>query len=139
MVRRIQANELHPRSSEVAPTGPDRGVGRAGAIAQSVQRKIGDAIVGSLSLRGERMSKVDTAWLRMDGEANLMMITGVWLLQPGVDYEALCQRVQERLLKFPRFGQRVVEDAAGATWVDDAQFDIAHHVVHEKLKPHGRG
>ncbi len=85
-------------------------------------------------LRGERMSKVDTAWLRMDGEANLMMITGVWLLQPSVDYETLCQRVQERLLKFRRFGQRVIEDASGATWVDDEAFDIKRHVVREKLK-----
>ena len=30
----------------------------------------------------ERMSRVDTAWLRMDTDANLMMIVGVWLLEP---------------------------------------------------------
>ena len=28
------------------------------------------------------MSRVDTAWLRMDNDVNLMMIVGVWLLQP---------------------------------------------------------
>ena len=27
-----------------------------------------------------RMSRVDTAWLRMDNDVNLMMIVGVWLL-----------------------------------------------------------
>ena len=27
----------------------------------------------------ERMSGVDTAWLRMDSQANLMMIVGVWV------------------------------------------------------------
>jgi hypothetical protein len=30
--------------------------------------------------RSERMSRVDTAWLRMDTDANLMMIVGVWLI-----------------------------------------------------------
>jgi WS/DGAT/MGAT family acyltransferase len=48
--------------------------------------------------------------------------------------------VQERLLKYGRFKQRVVEDAAGATWVNDANFDVLQHVVLEKLprkrKPH---
>ncbi|MCK7499892.1 MAG: hypothetical protein MZW92_63100 [Comamonadaceae bacterium] len=31
----------------------------------------------------ERMSRVDTAWLRMDNDVNLMMIVGVWLLDAG--------------------------------------------------------
>ena len=63
----------------------------------------------------ERMSRVDTAWLRMDTDANLMMIVGVWLLQPKVDYETLCARVTERLLKYRRFRQKVVDDAMGAS------------------------
>ena len=37
------------------------------------------------------------------------------------------------MLKYNRFRQRVDEDAAGATWVEDADFDIANHVVREKL------
>jgi diacylglycerol O-acyltransferase len=89
--------------------------------------------------RSERMSKVDTAWLRMDGEANLMMITGVWVLRPRVAYEALCQRVQDSLLKFHRFRQCVVEDASGATWVEDDSFDIRRHVLRERLPRSKRG
>lgn len=81
----------------------------------------------------ERMSKVDTAWLRMDSAANLMMIIGVWSLRPALSYDALCARVEERLLKYGRFRQRVLEDAAGASWVDDSRFDIGHHVVREPL------
>jgi WS/DGAT/MGAT family acyltransferase len=84
-------------------------------------------------LAGERMTKVDTAWLRMDCDSNLMMIMGVWTLQPGIGYDALCQRVQERLLQYGRFRQRVTEDAAGATWVEDGAFDIRRHVVREML------
>ena len=81
----------------------------------------------------ERMSRVDTAWLRMDNDVNLMMIVGVWLLTPAIDYEALCRRVEDKLLRYERFRQRVVRDASGAHWCDDAGFDIHRHVVRDKL------
>ena len=81
----------------------------------------------------ERMSRVDTAWLRMDNDVNLMMIVGVWLLAPALDYEKLCERVANKLLRYDRFKQKVVQDAIGAQWVDDETFDIHHHVVREKL------
>ncbi|HYF20052.1 MAG TPA: wax ester/triacylglycerol synthase family O-acyltransferase [Ramlibacter sp.] len=91
-----------------------------------------------LGLAGERMSKVDTAWLRMDSDHNLMMIIGVWTLKPGITYEALCERVRSQLLQYPRFRQKVVEDAAGASWVEDRALDIHRQVVRERL-PRGRG
>src|SRR6218665_333161 len=81
------------------------------------------------------MSKVDTAWLRMDTESNLMMIVGVWSLRPGIGLAALRQRVQERLLQYTRFRQKVVEDTLGAQWVEDEDFDIGRHVVAEELLP----
>ncbi len=80
-----------------------------------------------------RMSRVDTAWLRMDNEVNLMMIVGVWLLTPAVTLEALRERVVDKLLKYDRFHQKAVTDAMGAVWVDDAQFDIERHVVVETI------
>jgi diacylglycerol O-acyltransferase len=97
------------------------------------------AATGILGLAGERMSKVDTAWLRMDSPSNLMVIVGVWALKPAISYPALCQRVEERLLKYNRFTQRVAEDAAGATWVDDKNFDITRQVVREDLPRHKKG
>jgi diacylglycerol O-acyltransferase len=81
----------------------------------------------------ERMSRVDTAWLRMDSDVNLMMIVGVWLMEPAIEYGALCRRVEEKLLQYPRFRQRVVRDAGGASWVMDAEVDLARHVVRERL------
>ena len=39
----------------------------------------------------ERMSRVDTAWLRMDTEQNLMMIVGVWTLRPRLSLKDLRQ------------------------------------------------
>ena len=118
---------------------PDVAKTVARKAAKAVQKNATRAATGMLGLSGERMTKVDTAWLRMDSESNLMMIVGVWTLKPGIKYEDLCQRVQERLLKYNRFRQRVVEDAAGATWVEDRKFDIANHVTREKLPKHAKG
>ncbi|MEO8805735.1 MAG: wax ester/triacylglycerol synthase family O-acyltransferase [Burkholderiaceae bacterium] len=87
----------------------------------------------------QRMSRVDTAWLRMDNDVNLMMIVGVWLLQPGITHAALCERVQDKLLKYDRFLQKVVQDPMGATWVHDDNFDINRHVLHEKKLKRERG
>ncbi len=87
----------------------------------------------SLPYTVERMSKVDTAWLRMDSPSNLMMIMGVWILKPALHYPDVRDRLAERLLKYPRFGQRVQMDATGASWVTDTQFDISRHVRIEKL------
>lgn len=81
----------------------------------------------------ERMSRVDTAWLRMDNEVNLMMIVGVWLLTPAIDLQALRERVADKLLKYERFRQKVVVDAMGAAWVADAAFEIEHHVQAQAL------
>jgi diacylglycerol O-acyltransferase len=80
----------------------------------------------------ERMSKVDTAWLRMDSASNLMMIIGVWTLRPGIRHADLCARMQERLLQYDRFRQRVEDDATGMRWVDH-DVDIREHVVREAL------
>ncbi|MDT8989865.1 wax ester/triacylglycerol synthase family O-acyltransferase [Curvibacter sp. APW13] len=85
------------------------------------------------------MGRVDTAWLRMDSDINRMVIVGVWVLRPGISRAALRQRLQERLLCYPRFTQRVVEDAAGAQWVPDDDFDIDRHLVTETLPRHAAG
>jgi WS/DGAT/MGAT family acyltransferase len=77
----------------------------------------------------ERMSRVDTAWLRMDNDVNLMMIVGVWLLRPAITLDAMRDRLEDKLLKYPRFCQKVVADAMGESWVVDADFDIRHHAV----------
>jgi diacylglycerol O-acyltransferase len=81
----------------------------------------------------ERMSRVDTAWLRMDSDVNLMMIVGVWLLRPALGHAALCSRLQSKLLRYARFRQKVVQQAVLSYWVTDDDFDIERHVVREKL------
>ncbi len=91
-----------------------------------------------MSEAAERMSRVDTAWLRMDNDVNLMMIVGVWLIEPAITHAALRDRIESKLLKYDRFRQKVVRDAIGANWVGDEDFDIERHVVSETL-PRKRG
>lgn len=74
------------------------------------------------------MSKVDTAWLRMEQPTNLMMINGVIFLGGALDYERLLQTIEERFLTFRRFTQKASDGAAGAHWVTDPDFDISWHV-----------
>jgi len=132
MVTRISSRKSPAQSTPEAPATlqPTQ---MAIDAAMAVQKNVRRAATGMLGLSGERMSKVDTAWLRMDSASNLMMINGVWTVSPGITLAALRERVQQRLLQYPRFRQRVVEDAAGATWVEDQRFDIATHVQSAKL------
>ena len=84
----------------------------------------------------EKMSSVDLAWLRMDSPQNLMMIVGVEIFEQPVPYAGLRSLLETRLLKFSRFSQKVEMDATGASWVDDDDFDLDHHlVVHELPAP----
>ena len=139
MVTRIVAQQVARQATRKIAASVGPAARRAGKTASAVRDKAALAAGGMLGLAGERMTKVDTAWLRMDSASNLMMILGVWTLQPRIRYQDLCMRVQERLLKYDRFRQRVQQDAAGATWVEDTQFDVERHVVREKLGARVKG
>jgi len=76
----------------------------------------------------EPISKVDTAWLRMEQPTNLMMITGIICLDEQISYERLVETVRARFLSFRRFRQNAVDNSRSAYWVDDEDFDINAHV-----------
>jgi WS/DGAT/MGAT family acyltransferase len=79
-------------------------------------------------LRREPMSRVDTAWLRMCRPTNPMMITGVLMFDEPMTLERLKQVIKKRFLAYPRFLQKAVDTPAGASWVEDADFDLDWHV-----------
>ena len=85
------------------------------------------------STRREKMSSVDTAWLRMDRPHNLMMICGVMLFEGPVPYARLKRLIAERFLVFRRFRQRAVEQPGFTYWESDPHFDLDRHVVHVAL------
>ena len=76
----------------------------------------------------ERISNVDTAWLRMDRPSNLMQIVGVMLFDGMLDFERLKLAVEKRLLAHRRFVQCVVADGTGYCWQDDPDFDLGNHL-----------
>ncbi|MGE5770050.1 MAG: wax ester/triacylglycerol synthase domain-containing protein, partial [Betaproteobacteria bacterium] len=82
----------------------------------------------------ERISHVDTAWLRMDRPSNLMQIVGVMLFEGDIDYERLRNSIERGMLCYRRFRQVAVEDGAGYYWQDDPDFELDHH-LHRELLP----
>jgi len=85
----------------------------------------------------EKMSSVDTAWLRMDSPRNLMMIVGIFVFEAPIGKERLAGLLGERLLGFERFRQRVESDAIGHSWVDDDDFRLDRHLQQVRLPGKG--
>ena len=89
--------------------------------------------------RRERMSAVDTAWLRMDRPTNLMMIVGVMVFDHRVDFDRLRDTIEARLVaRYRRFRQCAVQEVAGAFWQDDPDFSMDAHLRRRAL-PTGAG
>lgn len=87
----------------------------------------------------ERMSSVDTAWLRMDGPDNSMMIVGVSATATPIRPDDFRRMIEQRLLCFERFRHRPVADALGASWVKDDALDLDAHLQHVALpEPAGK-
>ncbi len=84
-------------------------------------------------LNRERMSGVDTAWLRMEHPNNLMMIVGVLVFREKLDFKKLQHTLETRFLSYPRFKQKAVQDPTGAWWETDRKFDLSNHVKRVKL------
>jgi diacylglycerol O-acyltransferase / wax synthase len=82
----------------------------------------------------ERISGVDTAWLRMDLPTNLMVIVGVLMFDGRLDVKRVKRTLEKRFLAFRRFKQKAVQDSTGAWWEDDEDFDIDSH-VHQVALP----
>ncbi|NOX38917.1 MAG: wax ester/triacylglycerol synthase family O-acyltransferase [Calditrichaeota bacterium] len=79
----------------------------------------------------QRMSNVDTAWLRMDDPTNLMMISGLILFKEPLEKADLRRVIENRLLKFDRFRQRIVgldRLFGNPRWEDDPHLDLDYHI-----------
>jgi len=85
----------------------------------------------------ESISNVDLAMLRMDIPNNLMIITGLMILDSQISVGKLKSVIEPRLLKYARFHRRVVESPYSLRrpyWEDDPEFDIDNHIVRIDLK-----
>lgn len=87
--------------------------------------------------RREAMSRVDTAWLRMERPTNPMMITGVLMFAEPMSLDRLKRVIKQRFLSYRRFRQKAVDTPAGASWRTDPNFNLDWHVQPAALP--GRG
>jgi len=76
----------------------------------------------------ERISFVDTFWLRQDRPYNHMTISSVMILADRMDLKRLQHMIETRWCAYPRFKQRPVYHSTGAYWETDPHFDIGNHV-----------
>src|SRR6185295_17779197 len=86
------------------------------------------AKAASLKIQREPMSRVDTAWLRMERATNLMMITGVMMFDTPMSLDALKKVIKQKFLAYRRFGQKAVDTQSTVYWETDADFDLDWHV-----------
>ena len=84
-----------------------------------------------MTTKVKQMSPVDSAWLHMEDPTNLMMVTGVSLLDKPIDLERLRKTLEVRLLTLDRFTMRVVESRlplGTPHWEVDPTFDLDAHI-----------
>ncbi|HOW76933.1 MAG TPA: wax ester/triacylglycerol synthase family O-acyltransferase [Candidatus Competibacteraceae bacterium] len=75
----------------------------------------------------------DVTWARMDTPTQPMVVTIMLLLATPLDKEGLKATLQNRLLSFARFRQRLVKRGIRYAWVEDATFDLNHHLEWRRL------
>lgn len=85
------------------------------------------------AFRREKMSTVDTAWLRMDSDCNLMMIVAVLMFDEPIDTQRLKHVVHTRLLTYQRFRSRVARDMTGGAWWQEQEVDLDEHIIPVRL------
>ncbi len=81
-----------------------------------------------MSKNREPLPGADAAWLRMERPTNLMMISAVMMFDEPMTLGELRNLVEQRLLIFHRFRQRVSDPKADPHWEDDPYFELDRHL-----------
>ena len=81
----------------------------------------------------DQLSAADRATLAAEQRGVNMTIGALLLIErgPGVTYQAICDRIAERVHLLPRYRQRLHDSTigiAGPVWVDDRDFHVEWHV-----------
>ena len=84
------------------------------------------------------LRNVDASWLRMDDPVNLMVVTGVLVLDAPVPLDRIRALLEKRIMRFRQFTSRVVPPAGGLglpSWEPDPDFSLDHHLKVARLGP----
>jgi len=79
------------------------------------------------------MNPVDAAWYHLDGPANPAVVNALITTERPLAFKRVRKVLEQRLLRFDRFRQRVVEPKLGLGtphWEDAEDLDIDAHVHH---------
>jgi diacylglycerol O-acyltransferase / wax synthase len=82
------------------------------------------------------VASVDSAWLRMDEATNRMVVTGLLVLDRPVPIAEVRRVIEQRLIRFPRFTQRIIEVGGPGgvlAWEPDPAFSIDAHLFETPL------
>ncbi|MFZ1643418.1 MAG: wax ester/triacylglycerol synthase family O-acyltransferase [Candidatus Contendobacter sp.] len=86
-----------------------------------------------MSATREWATRGDVTWARMDTPRQPMVVTILLLLAEPVDEARLRATLNQRLLAFARFRQRLVRQGSRHAWIEDAEFDLNHHLEWRRL------
>jgi diacylglycerol O-acyltransferase len=89
----------------------------------------------------DRLTALDASFLHQESASAHMHVGAVALFEgPPPPRDELLEALRSRLHLVPRWRQKVVFPPAGGgrpLWIDDAGFDIEHHVHHSTLPEAG--
>lgn len=77
------------------------------------------------------MTNADAGWLQMESPTNPMMISGFFEFDQPMDFERLKATIEQRLLRFERFRQRIVRTRVSLHryhWETDPHFELDSHL-----------
>ena len=105
----------------------------------------GTSSVSAVEPWAERLSSLDAAFLEMESPTRHMHVGGLFIFDPPAggehfSFPRFLELVRSRLQHIPRYRQKVIQPGlalAGATWVDDQDFDLSFHVRHAALPTPG--
>src|SRR5262245_36936390 len=90
------------------------------------------------SVRSDRMTALDAAFLHLERTGQLLHVGGVHVVEGPLDFDRLRDDVAARLPLIPRYTERAVPVPFGLahpTWEPDPRFNIRHHVLRHTLRP----
>lgn len=89
-------------------------------------------------LAREPMTNVDTAWLRMDSDENLMVINGLLFFDEPMSQEEFKALLEERLVaQHKRFRQRPCREGNAYFWEEVPEVDMEYHLTSLSLEGEG--
>ena len=91
-------------------------------------------------MKSHPLTPVDAAWYHIDGPVNPAVITSILLTRKPLDFEKVKAVYTQRLARFERFGQRVVESGLPLVtphWEDMPDFEIDQQLHHVALPSPG--